>query len=53
MNVLLGMGISWTIGAAYWAHSGVTEDPRLATSAEVLEYSILLLGLTLQGRVAK
>ncbi|CAJ1451349.1 unnamed protein product [Effrenium voratum] len=26
VNVLLGMGISWTLGAVYWSTSGVTDD---------------------------
>ncbi|CAE7210245.1 SLC8A2 [Symbiodinium natans] len=36
VNVLLGMGISWTIGAAYWAHNGVTDDPWRTARAAAL-----------------
>ncbi|CAE7534762.1 Slc8a2 [Symbiodinium pilosum] len=48
VNVLLGMGISWTIGAAYWAHYGVTDEwKRHQTTAG--SYEALYLGKNPEG----
>jgi len=48
VNVLLGMGISWTIGAAYWAHSGVTEEWR-GHQTTAGNYETLYLGNNPEG----
>ncbi|CAE7237941.1 Slc8a3 [Symbiodinium sp. CCMP2592] len=48
VNVLLGMGISWTIGAAYWAHNGVTEEWR-GHQTTAGNYETLYLGSNPEG----
>ncbi|CAE6944893.1 Slc8a2 [Symbiodinium sp. KB8] len=48
VNVLLGMGISWTIGAAYWAHNGVTDEWK-GHQTTAGNYETLYLGSNPEG----